>query len=242
MQTFIRNVTGWIVSTWSAWQQPQLPFSLLFSMITYRELIWEVCPKISGKIFIFLISIQQSNAQGAVVSLAMNSTWSFFQPLRWSTVIKTDSHSGKSDAINLNFSLPRSEHSPWEALTNLFLYASCCVNKCVEILSFRKKHHHSLEQCTDSSLFQAVKHSDVLFPGLGNIYGRDYVLVSLLLYLFFSVPETLLETGRILTNDFLNCDIYMAWLNRQRAPPKERILFHREVTSKVCLMRSLKSC
>lgn len=177
-----------------------------------------------------------------MVSLAMNSTWSFFQPLRWSTVIKTDSHSGKSDAINLNFSLPRSEHSPWEALTNLFLYASCCVNKCVEILSFRKKHHHSLEQCTDSSLFQAVKHSDVLFPGLGNIYGRDYVLVSLLLYLFFSVPETLLETGRILTNDFLNCDIYMAWLNRQRAPPKERILFHREVTSKVCLMRSLKSC
>lgn len=71
---------------------------------------------------------------------------------------------------------------------------------------------------------------------------RDYVLVSLLQrYLLFLYLKHSLKTGRILTNNFLNCAIYMAWLNRQRAPPTERILLHKEVTSKVCLMRSLKS-
>lgn len=55
---------------------------------------------------------------------------------------------------------------------------------------------------------------------------------------FFLYLKHFLKTRRILTNGFLNCDIYMAWLNRQRAPPTERILFHREVTSEVCLMRN----
>jgi len=60
----------------------------------------------------------------------------------------------------------------------------------------------------------------------------------------FPVPESLLadwKTQWTLTNNILNCAIYISWLKSEHTPSAQKILLHREVTSELWLPRMWKS-